>query len=408
MLVNKFCTAASGIEVVLPCKVKDSFLGHHRIMTFDLQLFWPLMLLALPALGSLFYYYRFWLPVLRYRDKKAAFNAQQEAVSVIIWSRNQADMLRKNLAAVLEQDYPQFEVVVVNDCSFDESTDVLMDFQLRYPLLRVVTVDEQPKYPTGKKFALTLGIKAATHNVLLFADADCRPLTNQWLKLMQQQYIDKTELVLGFATAAVAPGFANALSRFDALYYGLQTYGHALSRRAIMGNGRNLSYLRALFFFHKGFVTHIKHHSGEADLFVNQAANAQNVRVCMEPEAITEATETAGFAALWKRKVWELSARKFYRAADKGWLNFYNRMSWLGLLLLPLALWFYQSEPLLLYSSIGIVLLPFLHKLLFLALFSKKLKLKQSVALVFLAPVYQFLAIFWTLKAKTIKSGNNG
>lgn len=162
----------------------------------------PLAILGLLLLLNLFYHYRFWLRLLIYKDKQSPFNRIELPVSVIIAARNEAVNLEKHLPAFLSQDYPNYEVVVVNDCSYDESEDILKDMQLRYPQLKVVTIAEQAKYPTGKKFALTLGIKAAEHNVLLFSDADCYPASNQWIRQMQKQYIDKTEMVLGYGAYA--------------------------------------------------------------------------------------------------------------------------------------------------------------------------------------------------------------
>ena len=84
-------------------------------------------------------------------------------VSVIIAARNEAQNLRENLPSILEQNYPDFEGVVINDCSFDASDEVLEDMERRYPNLNVVTITEHDRFKTGKKFALKLGIKASTN-----------------------------------------------------------------------------------------------------------------------------------------------------------------------------------------------------------------------------------------------------
>src|SRR6185295_9853480 len=61
----------------------------------------------------------------------------RQPVSVIICARNEVNNLRKYLAPVLEQDYPAFEVIVVNDCSWDESGHFLEEMRLRYPHLKI-------------------------------------------------------------------------------------------------------------------------------------------------------------------------------------------------------------------------------------------------------------------------------
>ena len=89
-------------------------------------------------------------------------------ISVVISARNEAENLRTYLPHILEQNYPDYEVVVVNDCSYDSSDMVLEEFEKKYPHLKVVTITEHDRFKTGKKFALTLGIKAAKNEHLLF------------------------------------------------------------------------------------------------------------------------------------------------------------------------------------------------------------------------------------------------
>jgi len=373
-------------------------------MEIEIQLIWPLVLLSTLALANLFYPYRFWWKALRYRDKQAAFSREQRGVSVIIAARNEAENLQRHLPAFLEQDYSDYEVIVVNDCSFDDSTDVLMAMEARYKHLKVVTIEEQPKYPTGKKFALTLGVKAAVHNVLLFTDADCRPASPKWVQSMQQQYIDKTELVLGYGSYEKKPGLLNALIRFDTVLTAMQYFGHALSRRAYMGVGRNLSYLRSLFFFHKGFVTHIKHPSGDDDLFVNEAANEQNVRVCMDLDAHTISIPKMSFSALNQQKSRHMSSSVFYKSNDKFWLAFYGYMSWLLLLALIVNIIWFKAHLTLLLISIGVFLMVWLHKMIFLTLFARKLNDKDLVWWMPLtAPLHQLLQVFWAIRGLSSK-----
>jgi biofilm PGA synthesis N-glycosyltransferase PgaC len=368
-------------------------------MEIDIQLIWPLAVLALLALANLFYQYRFWWKALRYRDQQATYRQDQHGVSVIIAARNEAENLQKHLPAFLEQDYPNYEVIVVNDCSYDDSADILMAMEARYKHLKVVTIEEQPKYPTGKKFALTLGIKAATHNVLLFSDADCRPASKNWVQGMQRQYIDKTEIVLGYGAYEKQAGILNALIRFDTVLTSMQYFGHALSRRAFMGVGRNLSYLRSLFFFHKGFVAHIKHPSGDDDLFVNAASNPHNVRVCLDMEASTISIPKKSFAALSLQKSRHLSSATFYKGADKFWQAYYGVMSGLLFMTVLANVYWFRAEQMWIMISVGIFLLSWLHKMVFLVLFARRLQEKELAWwLPIVAPLHQFLQIFWAFK----------
>ena len=109
-------------------------------------------------------------------------------VSVIICARNEEKNLEKNLPLILEQKYADFEVIVVNDCSGDDSHMILRGFSSLYPRLKVVTINEHERFKHGKKFAVSLGIKAARNEFLLFTDADCEPASDLWIENMQRNF----------------------------------------------------------------------------------------------------------------------------------------------------------------------------------------------------------------------------
>lgn len=365
----------------------------------QLEVVWPLLLLAILVAGSLYYYYRFWLAALRYKDTASTFNSAQQPVSVIVAARNEAQNLAAFLPSLLTQAYPDFEVIVVNDCSYDDSADVLKAMQAQYSHLKVLTIEEQPKYPTGKKFALTLGVKAAKNEVLLFTDADCQPNSRFWIDKMQRQYLGKTEIVLGRVQQAFQPGLLNALIRYDSHYTAIQFFGHAITRRAYMGSGGNMSYLRTLFFFHKGFVSHIKHHSGDDSLFVNAAATEANVRVCLDPDTFVTTTPMTSWKALFRQKSRHLSSSKFYKSIDKFWMGFVSTLHWYSTAAYLMALWFYagQSNYMLLATSVFAVSV--LHRFVFFALFARRMQDKALLGwLPLVLPAHQLFQFIWGLR----------
>ena len=78
------------------------------------------------------------------------FTQELPPVSVIICAREEAENLRRNLSAVLEQDYPQFEVVVINDGETDESEDYLTLLEEKYPHLYHSFVPGSSRYISRK------------------------------------------------------------------------------------------------------------------------------------------------------------------------------------------------------------------------------------------------------------------
>lgn len=251
-----------------------------------------------------------------YTIKEAVADAKHP-VSIIICARNEQVNLEANLPLVLEQDYPDYEVIVVNDCSDDDSRWVLQDMAARYHRLKVVTINEHERFKHGKKFAVTLGIKAAANEHLLFTDTDCRPASPRWLQLMQQQFSPATELVLGYSPYRRLGGFLNTFIRFETFFTALNYLSFALAGSPYMGVGRNLAYKKSLFFSGKGFASHMHIPSGDDDLFVNQNATAGNTAIQIHPDAHVYTEPKTTISAYLRQKIRHMGAGKLYKSGHK-------------------------------------------------------------------------------------------
>ncbi len=93
-------------------------------------------------------------------------------VSVIVPARNEASTIRVALQSVLGQDYPDYDVVVLDDRSDDGTGALLDEMAATSPRLRVVHLHELPAGWLGKNYALHQGARSASGSILLFTDAD--------------------------------------------------------------------------------------------------------------------------------------------------------------------------------------------------------------------------------------------
>jgi len=227
---------------------------------------------GLTSAVQLFYYLYFYLSLLKKRP--AGDPGKKGPVSVIICARNEEENLRAFMPSVLTQDYPDYEVIVVNDCSEDNTFEVLGELIPRYPHLRVSTVQKDPKFTHNKKFAQFIGIKAAANEYLLFTDADCQPVSPGWITGMVSHFSEKTDFVLGYGGFFRGKGLLNQYIRYDTMTIAMQYLGMAIRGLPYMGVGRNLAYKRSVFFKNKGFSSHNYVISGDDDLFVNATLQA--------------------------------------------------------------------------------------------------------------------------------------
>lgn len=277
------------------------------------------LIFAAAAIIQLFYYFYFYLPTLLYKHKKNL--THRGPVSIIICARNEEQNLKEFLPAVLEQKYDDFEVIVVNDCSDDNSYDVLGDFIKKYPVLKVSNISKDPKFTHTKKFAQFIGIKAAKNELLLFIDADCSPTGQTWIKTMVSGFINKTNFVIGYGGYFSKKGILNKYIRYDSSFIAIQYLGMAIRGFPYMGVGRNLAYRKSFFFEKKGFGNHSYLASGDDDLFVNSNATKDNVAVEFREGAHTRSVPASSFTELFKQKRRHFSTAVHYKARDKALLS---------------------------------------------------------------------------------------
>lgn len=225
-----------------------------------------------------------------YTHSKAAsstiLNTENPPLSVIIVAKDAAHELQENLPSILEQDYPEFEVIVIYDHSADDCDDVLKLLEDKYPNLYHTFIPDSARYISHKKLGITMGIKASRHDWLVFTESNCHPQSNQWLKQMARNFTPATEIVLGYSNYEKASGWFNKKITFDTLLNSMRYLGMATAGHPYMGTGRNLAYRKSLYYKQKGFAAHLNLQRGEDDLFINETANGHNTRVETSPESL--------------------------------------------------------------------------------------------------------------------------
>jgi len=309
---------------------------HYDSVGFVLSAVFMLMVLI-----QWLFYGAFFLRLALYKKEIPKTDFSPEPVSVVISARNEYHNLKRFLPKILDQDYPDFEVVVVNDCSDDESTELLDDMARHNPKLKLVHLTQSLNFFQGKKFPLSMGIKSAKHDLLVLTDADCFPESNQWLRSITAAYHPGTEVLLAYGPYQKMKSLLNSLIRFDTLHIAIQYLSFALAGLPYMGVGRNLSYRKSLFLKNKGFTSHYKIASGDDDLFIHQVANKHNTRVLIQSSNRMLSVPKKTFSEWIRQKRRHLMTGKFYAFKIKMLLGAYNMCASLFYVLL-VALFFVE------------------------------------------------------------------
>ena len=307
--------------------------------------------LGLLFLVQLYFYARYMAAPARKLRKQAPSLEERGGerflppVSVILCAHNESYNLSQYLQALLTQDWPEYEVIVVDDGSEDETRAIVESYMVNDERLRMTFVPYGARVNSTKKLALTLAAKAAKYDYLLLTDADCIPESPHWIAQMvkgfqmsndkSQMSNDKcqisnvksqfsilnsqflNDIVLGFSPYFYEKGLLNKLIRFDTLFNGLHYLGAALCGHPYMGVGRNLAYRKAFFFESGGFTHLMTSRAGDDDLFVNHTATAANTAVVLSPESYTWSIPKRTMKEWWQQKRRHLSVSPAYRRETK-------------------------------------------------------------------------------------------
>jgi glycosyltransferase involved in cell wall biosynthesis len=321
--------------------------------------------------------------------KTKSTSGTRPAVSVVVTAHNQYNDLKQNLPYLLDQDYPEFEIMVVNDNSDDGSDELLKDFTRQYSHLSIVDLKQSLNWFKGRKFPLSLGIKSAKHGLLLLTDINCRPQSGQWIKEIVSAYQQETEIVLSYSTFATKSKI-NLWFRFASFYDGLFYLSMALAGHPFKGIGKNLSYKKDLFYKNKGFSSHYKINLGDDELFINQTARKENTKIQLSPESHVAVVKSISFAQWFKNEKTRILIRKFFKKGSWFIVSFFQTTT---------LLFFTSFVLLLIFGASWIVVLSLfgLRLLSQLVIFGNAAKKLNEKKLLLISPLFEILLLITDL-----------
>ncbi len=318
-------------------------------------------------------------------------SSQKPPISIIICAKNEAKNLKRFLPSILEQDYPNFEIVLINDSSNDKTLKVMEAFKADHSNIKIVNVKSIEAFWGNKKYALTLGIKAASHNHLLFTDADCKPISNQWVNEMCSHFSNSKSIVIGYgAYKKEKKSFLNKLIRFETLLTAVQYFSYAKMGQPYMAVGRNLAYTKQTFFEARGFMNHMNIKSGDDDLFINQIADKHNTALCISKNSFTESVPKKTYKDWILQKRRHISTAKFYKTKHKAALaTFYisQLLFFIMAIVLISSLLYWQI-------IIGLISLRYIVMVTSMLMASKKLEEKDLIAYIPLLELFLIITQF--------------
>ena len=345
-------------------------------------LFYTFVVAAVVQLG----YYISFTSLLFHKTSTKSFD-EFIPVSVIVYAKNNAQHLTRLIPLLQEQEYKNYELIFINDASNDETLVVMKKFQDNDSRIKIVNVKNNEAFWGNRKYALTLGIKSAKHEQLLFIDADCMPSSKKWIKEMIVHFSESKSIVLGHGVyASKKYSFLNILIQFDKLLSTIQSFSYTKLGSSYVADGKNLAYKKSEFYSVNGFINHIKIESGHHDLFIRDASTSSNTTIVVSPNSfiIYEAPHT--LKKWFTQKINQLYTLSHYNFRHKFFFGLFSSSKLLFICLIPFLL-YYKAD----YYTLGVILSYLIFTSIIIGLSAKKL---QKKSILYFSP---FIEVFFVL-----------
>lgn len=275
------------------------------------------------------------------KNTTANYQSNASGISIIICAKNEAHNLVQNLPFILKQNYPNFEVVVVNDASDDDTEIILENFKKQFPQLQIVSIPiDASRNLKGKKFALAQGIATAKFERLLLTDADCTPASEYWLSLMTQNINDEKQIIAGVGLYRFRLNATVIFTAWETLHTYIQYSAYANSKMPYMAVGRNLATTKELILTAQKNELWNKLPSGDDDLLVQICATESNVFIQGAPASFTFSEAKTNWTSYFAQKQRHVSTGKLYSKKQQFLLALYaasHGLVWFLFILLMLA-----------------------------------------------------------------------
>ena len=262
-----------------------------------------------------------WLAIaqIRYRSKK---NSEQNSLSIVIAARDEESNLKTLIPALLKQDYDNFEIIIALDRCSDLSEDYLNS--INDSKLQFIPINKVQDNWNSKKYALNQAINKAGNNWLIFTDADCEPASDQWLKMINNQITDRTDIGIGVSPYRNNGSFLSCFIQFEAFMTAFLYVARALTNRPYMAVGRNMAVRKSYFKDCGGYESCQAITGGDDDLFIQKNANKENCRVVLGKGSLVYTIPKKTWKEYWNQKTRHLSVGYKYKASDRIFLGFFH------------------------------------------------------------------------------------
>lgn len=262
-----------------------------KIINFQLLSVREIVLLAsllVLFLIQMYYLLRYYLRLARYRDQPG--NQEQRPVTVIFSVRNEEDRIREMIDRLGSLNYPDYQILVINEFSDDNTLNILNVLAETNPRLKVTSLSQETRF--FDKQAINIGLKGATSPWTIFITSATAQIHPDWLSGLNSLIDDETDAVVAYSSLGRAKGWRNLLCRLERFNQFMVSGARLLAGKPFVYNQQNILFRKSMYFEKQGFRHKLDQSFANLELIFNENFKKGRVKLTTNPDlAIRETVE---------------------------------------------------------------------------------------------------------------------
>lgn len=199
-------------------------------------------------------------------------------LSVLIYIKNDAAVLEAFLERIVQlEGFQEHQFLFINHSSYDNSEEILEQFEIKYSNAKLVNVENKETFWGSKRYAITLGIKQAINEKLIFISPNTFFENNQWLTKVSNAF--QNDFLIGYNGFTNEKGILNTIARFYTLSQEIYHLGLGSLSKSIVLNDNNIGYTNTLFFENNGFNSRMKQYIGTQSLLYRDIGTTSTTNI---------------------------------------------------------------------------------------------------------------------------------
>lgn len=222
--------------------------------------------------------------LFRWRRNDVVNQQPREPISVFTTIRNEEENLRRALPPLLDINFSDYQVVVVDDYSQDNSYSVLGVFQRQYSHLKKSTLNEETRFST--KIAQNIALKSADYSWVLQFPVFADGFSRAWLgRFLEGTTSKERNLLLAYCGVEPRKGFFNKLYRCEMHQRQIKSAGYIAAGVPFVYSEYNLAFRKELYFEMGGYGSKLKEHNANLELIVNSFIRKQSTALLFDDDS---------------------------------------------------------------------------------------------------------------------------